>query len=119
MPKIIGAPTLDDALLALRRTVSEAERRGEKTLIFCEDRLTLLAERAVLDAVGGTFDTSAFLAKKALTREVGSKNPRKDVAENGADGQGGRKSGRDGKDLGQVPVENFVAEVLRQIARRD
>ena len=26
---------------------------------------------------------------------------------------------RDGKDLGQVPVENFVAEVLRQIARRD
>ena len=31
--------------------------------------------------IGGTFDTSAFLAKKALTREVGSKNPRKDVAE--------------------------------------
>ena len=26
---------------------------------------------------------------------------------------------RDGKDPGQVPVENFVAEVLRQIARRD
>ncbi|HJB93045.1 MAG TPA: fumarate hydratase [Candidatus Borkfalkia stercoripullorum] len=31
--------------------------------------------------IGGTFDTSAFLAKKALAREVGSKNPRKDVAE--------------------------------------
>ena len=31
--------------------------------------------------IGGTFDTSAFLAKKALTREVGSKNPRNDVAE--------------------------------------
>ena len=31
--------------------------------------------------IGGTFDTSAFLAKKALTREVGSKHPRKDVAE--------------------------------------
>lgn len=31
--------------------------------------------------IGGTFDTSAFLAKKALTREVGSRNPRKDVAE--------------------------------------
>lgn len=31
--------------------------------------------------IGGTFDTCAFLAKKALTREVGSKNPRKDVAE--------------------------------------
>lgn len=31
--------------------------------------------------IGGTFDTCAFLAKKALTREVGSHNPRKDVAE--------------------------------------
>ncbi len=26
---------------------------------------------------------------------------------------------RDGKDLGQVPVENFVSEVLRQVARRE
>lgn len=31
--------------------------------------------------IGGTFDTCALLAKKALTREVGSHNPRKDVAE--------------------------------------
>ena len=31
--------------------------------------------------IGGTFDTCALLAKKALTREVGSRNPRKDVAE--------------------------------------
>lgn len=31
--------------------------------------------------IGGTFDTCTFLAKKALTREVGSHNPRKDVAE--------------------------------------
>ena len=31
--------------------------------------------------IGGTFDTCAFLAKKALTREVGSSNPRRDVAE--------------------------------------
>ena len=30
--------------------------------------------------IGGTFDTCAFLAKKALTREVGSRNPRADVA---------------------------------------
>ena len=67
MPKIIGAPTLDDALLALRRTVSEAERRGEKTLIFCEDRLTLLAERAVLDAVGGTFDTEVTTFARYLS----------------------------------------------------
>ena len=30
--------------------------------------------------IGGTFDTCAFLAKQALTREVGSHNPREDVA---------------------------------------
>jgi fumarate hydratase subunit alpha len=31
--------------------------------------------------IGGTFDTSAFLAKKALTRDVGSVNPRKEIAD--------------------------------------
>ena len=31
--------------------------------------------------IGGTFDGCALLAKKALTREVGSENPRADVAE--------------------------------------
>ena len=30
--------------------------------------------------IGGTFDTCAFLAKKALTRELGTNNPRADVA---------------------------------------
>ena len=31
--------------------------------------------------IGGTFDRCAYLAKKALLREVGSENPREDVAE--------------------------------------
>lgn len=31
--------------------------------------------------IGGTFDTCAFLAKKALTRDVGSRHPRADVAD--------------------------------------
>ncbi len=30
--------------------------------------------------IGGTFDTCAYLAKKALTRELGTHNPREDVA---------------------------------------
>ncbi len=55
MTKILGAPTLDDALKALGGEVAEHEKRGERTLVFCEDRLTLLAERAVLKEVGGTF----------------------------------------------------------------
>ncbi len=31
--------------------------------------------------IGGSFDTCAHLAKKALTRDIGSCNPRKDIAE--------------------------------------
>ena len=31
--------------------------------------------------IGGTFDTCVFLAKKALTREIGTSNPRGDIAE--------------------------------------
>ncbi len=30
--------------------------------------------------IGGSFDTCAFLAKKALTRDIGSANPREDIA---------------------------------------
>ena len=31
--------------------------------------------------IGGSFDTCAYLAKKALTREIGTKNERKDIAD--------------------------------------
>lgn len=31
--------------------------------------------------IGGSFDTCAYLAKKALTRDIGTSNPRKDVAD--------------------------------------
>ena len=61
MPNIIGAPTLDDALSALSAAVSENEGRGERTLIFCEDKVTLLAERAVLDLVERRPATTADL----------------------------------------------------------
>ena len=55
MTHIIGAPTLDDALAALSRRVVQTEARREKTLVFCEDSLTLPAERAVLKESGATF----------------------------------------------------------------
>lgn len=54
MAQIIGSPTLDGALSALSKVVSDHEARGEKTLVFCEDKLTLLAERAVLMQRKGT-----------------------------------------------------------------
>lgn len=31
--------------------------------------------------IGGSFDTCAYLAKKALTRDIGTRNPRADIAE--------------------------------------
>lgn len=69
MTKIIGAPTLDDALAALSKRIGENEARGEKNLIFCEDRLTLLAERAVLACSGGTFLTEVTTMARFLTDE--------------------------------------------------
>lgn len=51
----IRAATLQDALEALSEETARKESAGEKNLIFCEDRLTLLAERAVLKKSGGTF----------------------------------------------------------------
>ena len=64
MTHIIGAPTLDDALAALSRRVVQTEARREKTLVFCEDSLTLLAERAVLKESGATFltEVTTFVA---------------------------------------------------------
>ena len=67
MPNIIGAPTLDDALSALSAAVSENEGRGGRTLIFCEDKVTLLAERAVLEAVGGTMLTEVTTFARFLS----------------------------------------------------
>ncbi|MDE6412073.1 MAG: PD-(D/E)XK nuclease family protein [Clostridia bacterium] len=51
----IRAATLQDALEALSEEIAKREAAGERNYIFCEDRLTLLAERAVLKKSGGTF----------------------------------------------------------------
>ncbi len=67
MSKIIGAPTLDDALTVLQEWVKEGETRGEKNFIFCEDRLTLLSERAVLEALGGTLFTEVSTFARFLS----------------------------------------------------
>ncbi len=68
MTKIIGASTLDDALSALTEAVAAAEGRGEETLVFCEDRLTLLAEQAVVAANGATFLTEVTTFRRFLKK---------------------------------------------------
>ena len=57
MAHIICCNNLTDALSALTGAVS---KRAGKTVVFCEDRLTLLAERAVVGKTGGTFLTEVF-----------------------------------------------------------
>ena len=69
MIRVIGAPTADDALSALAARVRDCEARGERSLVFCEDGLTLLAERAVLRASGGTFLTEVTTFSRFLSGE--------------------------------------------------
>lgn len=69
MIRLIKAPTLDDALTCLSGRVAENEARGEKNLIFCEDGLTLLAERAVLAGSGGTFLSEVTTFARFLSGE--------------------------------------------------
>ncbi len=65
----IITPTLPEALEELKKRVFDAENSGRRTIIFCEDRLTLMAERAVCLAVGGTFLTSVYTFSRFLASE--------------------------------------------------
>lgn len=63
------ATTLGEALDELKKYVRSQEEGGRRTVIFCEDRLTLVAERAVCAAVGGTFSTSVYTFARFLSSE--------------------------------------------------
>ena len=60
MIKSFLCPALSCALEKLKDIVQANEREKKKTVIFCEDRLTLAAERTVCAAVGGTMTTSVY-----------------------------------------------------------
>ncbi len=65
------APALGAALKKLRELVRANEERGARTVIFCEDRLTLAAERAVCAAVGGSFSTAVYTFARFLSAQRG------------------------------------------------
>ncbi|MGN0818735.1 MAG: PD-(D/E)XK nuclease family protein [Candidatus Coproplasma sp.] len=65
------APALPIALGKLKDLISENEGKGKRTVIFCEDRLTLAAERTVCAAVGGSFSTSVYTFARFLAAERG------------------------------------------------
>lgn len=58
MNAIIKAYTLSECMDAMAEYVEAYEKTGGVNLVFCEDRLTLIAERAVVKRLGGTFSTS-------------------------------------------------------------
>ena len=73
MIKSIIVPALSVALENLQKIICKNERAGKNTIIFCEDRLTLAAERAVCAAVGGTFNVSVYTFSRFLSSERGKR----------------------------------------------
>ena len=76
MSKVYIAPVLSAALEKFKEIVkSHAEsggKEGRRLVVFCEDRLSLAAERAVCEAVGGTFSVSVYTLSRFLSGEAKS-----------------------------------------------
>ena len=79
MVKSIIVPALSVALEKLKEIISSNEAGGKNTVVFCEDRLTLAAERTVCAAVGGTFNVSVYTLARFLSSERGKRSDRKSV----------------------------------------
>lgn len=73
MIKASVCPALCAALEQLKSIIRANQAAGKKTLIFCEDRLTLAAERTVCAAVGGTFFVSVYTFARFLSSERGKR----------------------------------------------
>ena len=75
MAKAFIAPILSSALKQFKRIVKEHETRenedDKRLVVFCEDRLSLVAERAICEEVGGTFSISVFTLSRFLATEKG------------------------------------------------
>ena len=62
----VSAYTLSECMDAMAQYVTAYEQTGDNNVIFCEDRLTLIAERALTKALGGTFRTSVTTFSRYL-----------------------------------------------------
>ncbi|MGN1061123.1 MAG: PD-(D/E)XK nuclease family protein, partial [Candidatus Coproplasma sp.] len=75
MTEVIIAPYLGAALKSFKKIVADhAERdgkEGKRLVVLCEDRLSLVAERAVCEEVGGTFSTSIYTLSRFMSAEGG------------------------------------------------
>ncbi len=74
--KILTAYTLSECMDLMAEYTSAFEQSGERNIVFCEDRLTMIAERALTQKMGGSFFSSVstfarFLKtdKRVLTKQ--------------------------------------------------
>lgn len=76
MSKVYVAPLLSAGLKKFKEIVIDhAERNGgegRRLIVFCEDRLSLVAERAVCEAAGGTFAVSVYTLSRFLSSHTGA-----------------------------------------------
>ncbi len=70
MITVYCVPALSTALDELKQIIKNNRKADRRTVIFCEDRLTLAAERAVCAAVGGTFDAAVYTFSRFLAANV-------------------------------------------------
>ncbi len=66
-----NCPALSSALGELKKIIIKNRDLGRQTVIFCEDRLTLAAERTVCQAVEGTFSVYVYTFARFLSAECG------------------------------------------------
>lgn len=68
MIRAIGAYSLSECMEILAERVAEGERRDadKKNVVFCEDRLTLVCERALTQKIGGSFRSYVTTYARAL-----------------------------------------------------
>lgn len=70
MRTLVHANTLSDCLQAMAEYVGAYEQTGGYNIVFCEDRLTLLAERAIVKKLGATLRTSVSTFARFLKTDV-------------------------------------------------
>ena len=69
MNAVIKAYTLSEAMEIMAEYAASYEQLGCENIIFCEDRLTLVAERALVRRLGGTFRSGVYTFARFLKAE--------------------------------------------------
>ena len=69
MNAIIKAYTLSECMESMAEYVESYEKLGGENIIFCEDRLTLIAERALMARLGGSFHSSVSTFARFIKAE--------------------------------------------------